>query len=84
MSYKTDYTSIDRTSDAYLEGRQAYLSKLTMDDCPHPRDQARIDWCSGWLDQWSELKHGKLFRKYRTSVNATSSSGQRRQHRRVS
>lgn len=75
--------SADRSSDAYDEGRRSCANGLLMDDCPYPCDQARMDWFSGWLDQWSDVKHGELFRKYGVDGNAVNSGRQRRQHRRI-
>jgi len=57
-------TQIDRSSSEYAEGRIAFAKWVSREACPYEHGQARMDWFSGWLDKWSEAKHGKLFKQY--------------------
>ena len=72
----------DRTSVAYEEGVRAYLHGIGREACPWTTGQPRMDWYSGWLDAWSDARHGKLFRKYGVE-DGIDSSRQWGRHRRL-
>lgn len=62
-------------SRQYKAGQQAHADGLTTDACPYPpagkrrslkpdNGNKRYQWMCGWLDAWTESRHGETFRRH--------------------
>ena len=57
----SNHANVDRSSDAYDQGRQAQAFGLTAEDNPYVlRNDNRMNWFSGWYDRYFEIKVANL------------------------
>ena len=53
---------MDKATQAYERGRQAYRDGVSNNSNPYPSQtgmsKERVDWYNGWYDEWRVQKYG--------------------------